>query len=114
MKKLITFLLIGIIGFLLTLIGPWYLIALAGFCGGLLLKNQWSGLLIGFLAGFILWAIHIGFLTGASESDLPTRMAQLFTLPSDTALILISALIGGTITGLAAAAGTSFAKAIKR
>ncbi|MEO0340019.1 MAG: hypothetical protein AAF242_12490, partial [Bacteroidota bacterium] len=82
MKKLFSFLLIIIMGYLLTSFGPWYLIALAGFFGGIILKNQWSGLLIGFLAGFALWAIQILWLTNASESDLPERMAQLFTLPS--------------------------------
>jgi hypothetical protein len=114
MKKLLSFLLIITLGFLLPLFGPWYLVALAGLCGGLLLKNQWSGLLIGFLAGFLLWAIQIGFLTSASESDLPVRMAKLFTLPNDTVLILVSALVGGLVTGLSAAAGGSLVKVMKR
>ena len=114
MKKLISFLLIAILGYFLTSFGPWYLIVVAGFLGGLILKNQWSGLLIGFLAGFLLWAIHIGFLTSASESDLPVRMAQLFTLQNDTVLILASALVGGLVTGLSAAAGGSLVKVMKR
>lgn len=107
MKTILAFIIIIFLGYLLTSFGPWYLIALAGFAGGLILKNQWSGLLIGFLAGFTLWAVHIWLLSSASESDLPSRMAQIFTLPSDTVLILVSALIGGIVTGFGAAAGGS-------
>ena len=114
MKKLLAFLLIIVLGFVLTSIGPWYLLVLAGLSGGLILGNQWSGLLIGFLGGFTLWAVHIGFMTSSSESDLPAKMAQLFTLPNDTILILVSALIGGFLTGFAAATGGSLAKVIGR
>ena len=114
MRKIVAFVLIIIAGYLLTRFGPWYLIALAGLLGGLILKNQWSGLLIGFLGGFSLWGIHIGFLTGFSESDLPARMAQLFTLPSETILILVSALVGGLVIGFAGAAGGSLARVLKK
>lgn len=114
MKKFIAFILIIILGYLLTSFGPWYLMALAGLAGGLFLKKQWSGLLIGFLAGFTLWAVHIWLLSNASESDLPARMARLFTLPNDTVLMLVSALVGGLVTGFSAAAGGSLAQVIKK
>lgn len=114
MKKFLSLVLIMILGFLLTSFGPWYLIALAGLLGGLILRNQWSGLVIGFLGGFFLWGIHIGFIASVSESDLPARIAQLFTLPSDTILILVSALIGGLVSGFAGAAGGSLARVFKQ
>jgi len=110
MKKIAAFLLIVVLGYLLTSFGPWYLVAIAGFVGGILLKKQWSGLFIGFLAGFTLWSVHIWLMTNASESDLPARMAQLFSLPNDTVLILVSALIGGFVAGFGAAAGGSLSK----
>ena len=110
MKKIVAFILIVVLGYLLTSFGPWYLIALAGFAGGLVLKNQWKGLFIGFLAGFILWAIHIYIMSSSSKSDLPSRMAEIFTLPNDTILILVSALVGGLVAGFGAAAGGSLRK----
>jgi hypothetical protein len=113
MKKIVAFLLIVILGYVFTSFGPWYLIALAGFAGGLVLKNQWNGLLIGFLAGFTLWAVHILILSGVSESDLPARMAQLFKLPNGAMLILVSALVGGLVAGFGAAAGGSVRKVMK-
>lgn len=112
MKNIVAFIAIIVLGYLLTSFGPWYLIALAGLVGGLIIKKQWFGLLIGFLAGFTLWAVHIWLLSSASESDLPVRMAQIFTLPSDTVLILLSALVGGLVTGFSAAAGSSLRKIV--
>lgn len=114
MKKIVAFIAIIVLGYLLTGFGPWYLMALAGFAGGLLIKKQWTGLLIGFLAGFTLWAVHIWLLSSASESDLPARMARIFTLPNDTILILVSALVGGLVTGFGAAAGAGLGKAFRR
>ena len=113
MKRLAAFLSIVVLGYLLTSFGPWYLIALAGFAGGWLLKNLWPGLLIGSFAGFTLWAIHIWLLSSVSESDLPARMAQLFNLPNNTTLILVSALVGGLVTGFGAAAGGSFRRIVE-
>jgi len=113
MKKFVAFILIVILGYVLTSFGPWYLIAIAGFAGGFLIKKQLTGLFIGFLAGFSLWTVHIWLMTNASESDLPARMAQIFTLPNDTLLILVSALIGGLVTGFGAAAGGSLSKVMK-
>jgi hypothetical protein len=110
MKKFVAFLLIVILGYLLTSFGPWYLIAIAGFVGGLVLSNQWKGLLIGFLAGFILWAIHIYAMSSSSQSDLPARIAKIFTLPNDTMLLVVSALVGGLVTGFGAAAGGGLRK----
>ena len=107
MKSILAFLVIVAVGYLITAVGPWYLIAVAGFAGGWIIKNQWRGLLIGFLAGFTLWVVQIVLMTSASESDLPVRMAKLFSLPGETSLVLVSAIVGGLITGFGAAAGGS-------
>lgn len=110
MKKFVAFTLIVILGYLLTSFGPWYLIAIAGFAGGLVLSKQCHGFLIGFLAGFILWGIHIYMMSSSSQSDLPARMAKIFFLPNDTMLIVLSTLIGGLVAGFGAAAGSSLRK----
>lgn len=105
MKNISALLLIFGLGWLLTYIGPWYLLALAGFAGGLLTANQWRGLLIGFLGGFILWSIQLVVLKQASASDLPERMAELIGVGSGIILLGISASIGGLVSGFGAAAG---------
>ena len=105
MKKAMAFILIIGIGFLGTKYGPWYMMAFAGFAGGLILKNQWRALLVGFLGGFTLWMFQIWLMADASDSDLPARMANLFSLPGDSFLMILSAVVGGLLTGFGAATG---------
>lgn len=107
MKSILAFLVIVVVGYLSTAFGPWYLIAVAGFAGGWIIQHQWRGLLVGFLAGFTLWVVQIFLMTSSSESDLPGRLASLFGLPGETSLILVSALVGGLLTGFGAAVGSS-------
>lgn len=107
MKSIVAFLVIVVVGYLSTAFGPWYMMAFAGFAGGLIVKDPWRGLLIGFLAGFALWSVQIVLMTSATESDLPARLSSLFGLPGETSLILVSAVVGGLITGFGAAAGGS-------
>ncbi|OZV70094.1 hypothetical protein [Winogradskyella aurantia] len=114
MKKFLTFVLIITLGYFLTILGPWYLIALAGFLGGLALKNQWIGFLIGFLAGFFLWVVQVWLMTNASNSDLPERLAQLFGLPNTSLLVISSALVGGLVTGFGAVTGVNLIKTLKK
>ena len=105
MKKLVAFILIILLGYGLTLFGPWYLVAAAGFVGGLIIRRQWQGLLIGFLAGFVLWLTQAWLIQNNSASDLPDRMADLFGLPNALTLWIVTAVVGGLLTGLGTAAG---------
>lgn len=114
MKNIVALILIIALGWLFTWFGPWYLVALAGFIGGLITANQWRGLLIGFLGGFILWSIQLFLLKQASASDLPERMAQLIGVGSGMVLLWVSAAIGGLITGFGAAAGGALTHKKKR
>ncbi len=114
MKKLIGFVLIIVIAYFATQYGPWYLVAVAGFIGGLFINNQWQGLILGFLAGFGLWIIQVYLLQQASTSDLPERMAQLFGLSSNTSLMLVTATVGGLMTGFGTAAGGALTQKKKK
>jgi len=99
--------LMAILGWLLPTFGPWYLIALSGFGGGLLLSRSWFALLIGFLVGATLWYVQINLLQNASPSDLPARMAELVQIGGKQNLMLLTAALGGLVMGLGAAAGAS-------
>jgi hypothetical protein len=103
----LSILLMAILGWLLPTLGPWYLIALAGFGGGLLLSRSWLALLIGFVVGATLWYVQIILLQNASPSDLPERMAELMQLGGKQNLMLLTAALGGLVMGLGAAAGAS-------
>ena len=97
----------AVLGWLLPTMGPWYLIALAGLGGGLVLTRSWLALLIGFAIGFALWYIQIYLLQNASPSDLPERMADLMKLGGKQNLMLLTAGLGGLVMGLGAAVGAS-------
>lgn len=105
MKNIIAFIAIIVLAFTFTFVGPWYLVALAGFIGGFMVKNQWRALLIGLLAGGALWALQLYLMQQGSTSDLPARMAQLIGVGSAQNIMLVSIAIGALLTGFGAAAG---------
>jgi len=104
MRFLLQIIATAIAAFILEIFLPWYSIAIAAFVFGFVFKSR-ANFLAGFLAIAILWAIKIWILTGTSSSDLPARVAQLFTLPKSEYLLLISIIIGGFVGGFAALTG---------
>jgi hypothetical protein len=103
----LSIIIMAILGWLLPTLGPWYLIALAGFGGGLVLTRTWLALLLGFAIGFALWYVQIYLLSNASPSDLPERMAELMKLGGKQNLMLLTAGLGGLVMGLGATVGAS-------
>ena len=114
MKNILAFIIIIALGWGLTYLGPWYLVAVAGFIAGLLIANQWRAFLIGFIAGLALWATQLFLIEQSSNSDLPERMAQLIGVGSGMTLLWASATIGGLITAFGAAAGGALTQKKKR
>ncbi len=104
MKFLLQTIATAVAAYMLEFFLPWYSLAIAAFIFGFVFKSK-----ISFLAGFLaiagLWALKIWLLTGASSSDLPARIAQLFTLPKNEYLFLASIFIGGLVGGFAALSG---------
>lgn len=103
----LSILIMVILGWFLPTIGPWYIIALAGFGGGIVLKRSWVAFFIGFMVGFALWYVQIYLLQNASPSDLPERMAELIKAGGKQNLMLITSALGGLVMGLGAAVGAS-------
>ncbi len=103
----LSLLIMAVSGWLLPTFGPWYLIALAGFGGGLVLSRPWLALLLGFVVGFVLWYVQIYILANASASDLPARMAELMQVGGQQNLRLLTGGLGGLVMGFGAAAGAS-------
>jgi hypothetical protein len=105
------FLLILLIGLLAQFFLPWWIIAVVAF--GL---ASWKGTSAGgsFLAGFA--GIALGWLSAAlwlnmrNDGILASRIAQVFTLPNVTVLVLVTVLVGGLVGGMAAWSGYFFRK----
>jgi hypothetical protein len=103
---MLLFFLILAASFILQLFLPWWIIALVAFALALWKGTSsrqafWSG----FAAIVFLWAATALVIHLRNEGILTARIAGLFALPFPTLMILITALVGGLIGGLAALSG---------
>lgn len=103
---LLLFLLIALLGFILQFFLPWWIIAIVAF-----ILAFWKGpsaskaFLAGFLAIVAVWAAMTTFTHIRTEGILTSRIAALFSLPVPALLIVVTALIGGLVGGIAALSG---------
>jgi hypothetical protein len=101
------FLIILILSFVSSYFLPWWVAALIAFLAALFIgktsgRSFWSG----FGAIFILWVILALLKSIPNDNILAGRVIQLFPLPHNWILLLIiTALIGGLVGGLAALSG---------
>lgn len=92
---------------------PWWTVVLiAGLLG---LAFYYRFVTVSFLAGFtaiaLLWGGYAAFL----ENDrLSAQMAELIGLENPFWLVLLTGLVGGLLSGLAAAAGSSLRQIVHR
>ncbi|HEY4208420.1 MAG TPA: hypothetical protein VGM31_16455 [Puia sp.] len=112
MKFVISILLIALLSFLSGLYMPWWGCALAAFLVSALIQQR-PGLafLAGFTALFLLWAGLSWSMDAPNNGILSTKIAQILPLGgSSLALILVTALIGALVGGLAALTGSFLQK----
>lgn len=103
---MLLFVLILLASLALQLFLPWWVIAPVAF--GLAFWKSASGrhaFLAGFAAVFVLWFVAAYMPHYRNEGILTARIAQLFGLPASFLVLLITALVGGLVGGLAAWSG---------
>jgi hypothetical protein len=112
MKFVISILLIALLSFLSGLYLPWWGCALAAFLVSALIQQRpGHAFLAGFTALFLLWAGLSWSMDAPNNSILSTKIAQILPLDGSTvALILITALVGALVGGLAALTGSFLQK----
>ena len=103
---MLLFFLILAASFILQLFLPWWIIAPAAFALALWKGTSsrqafWSG----FGALVFLWAAAALVIHLRNEGILTAKVAGLFSLPFPALMIMITALIGGLVGGLAALSG---------
>lgn len=112
---LISTVLIALVAFGLQQFLPWWSVAIAAFViGYVILQKPGYAFLSGFVAVFALWAIWSFSISSANEHLLAGKVAELFRLLTGGkvfALFLITGLIGGLVSGLAALTGRWAAQA---
>jgi hypothetical protein len=108
MKFIVSVLLTALLSFTAGLYLPWWSIALCAFIVSvLILQSPLKSFLAGFSAGFLLWLIFSWVLDSANNHILSHKIAAIFPLGGVSfLLILITALIGGLVSGMAALSGS--------
>jgi len=110
------FLIILILSFISSFLLPWWAVAVIAFLAALFIgktsgKVFWSG----FGAIFVLWVILALMKSLPNDNVLAGRVIQLFPLPHQwILLLLITALIGGLVGGLAALSGVLTKRAFSK
>lgn len=104
MRFAVQILVIVVLGFFLELFFPWWSVAIAAFCGGLLIHTRMN-FLGGFLGVGLLWLAKALITDLSSDSDLTERVAAIFMLHSKTLLLLVTVLLGGIVGGFASTTG---------
>lgn len=112
MKFIASILLMSILAFSVCLFMPWWSIAITSFLVALVIPlKRGLAFLAGFLALFILWFALVYWISFQNNDILAHRIAQLI-LKKDSPLILmlITALIGGLVSGFASLTGSLMRK----
>ena len=111
MKFITAIILTALLGYAVPLYAPWFSFAITSFVVAIAIHQKpLKAFTAGFLGLFLLWGIHAFILDNANQHILSQKVAAIFKLGNVSfALILVSALIGGIVSGFAALTG-SFAR----
>jgi hypothetical protein len=108
MKFIASILLILVLSFLTCLYFPWWSIAIGAFIVSVIIPQKpGSAFLCGFIALFLLWG-GLAYWISANNDHVLAHRVSLLILKNDSPLLLIvvTALIGAVVGGLAALTGS--------
>lgn len=108
MKFIVSLLLTAFLAYVICLFLPWWSFAITSFIVALTIQQKgWKSFVSGFLALFIFWGLYAFILDNNNHHLLSTKIAELFPLNGSYVLLLvITAFIGGIISGFAALTGS--------
>lgn len=96
-----------ITAFILNLFLPWWSIAIPGLIMGYLYKEKaTASFLWGFLALFLLWGGQALYIHIKNDGIISSRIADMLGVGSPLIVVLITAVLGGFISGLATMTGS--------
>jgi hypothetical protein len=116
MKFTVSTLLTALLGFAGALFFPWWIIAITSFIIAVFIHQRpLAAYAAGFSGIFTLWGAHAFIIDIQNHSLLSTKVAQILPVGgSPINLILITATIGGTVSGFAALTGSYTRKSVGR
>ena len=108
MKFIVVLFLIALLGYAAPLYFTWWSFAITSFIVGLFVHQRaFAAFIAGFLGMFLLWGIMAMLIDNANEHVLSHKIAEVLPLNgSSVALILITALIAGLVSGFSALSGS--------
>ena len=108
MKFIVCVILTALLSFTAGLYLPWWSIGLCAFIVAVLILQQpFKAFLAGFAGVFLLWLIFSWSIDAANDQILSQKIAQIFPLGGVSfLLVLVTALVGGLVGGLAALSGS--------
>jgi hypothetical protein len=114
--NILNFVITLIIALLLSLYLPWWSIMVAGFVSALFFSLKKAAVFfVPFLAVFLFFVIYAYMLSSVNNFILAKKIAILLPLGGDPfVLILVTGLIGGLATGVAAMFGKQLSNLVKK
>ena len=107
MRFILAIVITAVLNYVLGIILPWWIIAVGGFAVALALpQHPFKAFLAGFLGCFILWFLIAFIIDNANHQVLSRRIAALFSFSEPVLMILLTGVIGGLVTGMAAASAS--------
>jgi hypothetical protein len=105
-KVLVKIILTALMAYLLQTMFPWWTIVIASFSISFIVSTKGpASFLGGFLGIGILWFILASITDIRTDSILTERVAEIFSLPNSSLLILLTSIIGGLVGGFGALTG---------
>jgi hypothetical protein len=116
MKKVLPIIVFLLIGWLISFIIPvWWLYAGIAFMIALIFKlSEKSGFITLFLGGILLWGGMALSIQLQTESTIAFEVSNLFGIGSGFLLMVLTALIGGIVSGLGGWSGACMNRLINR
>jgi FtsH-binding integral membrane protein len=115
MKFTVSTFLTALLGFAGGLFFPWWIIAVTSFIVAVFIHQRpLPAYAAGFIGLYLLWGIHAFIIDLRNHSLLSGKVAQILPVGSSINLILITATIGGIVSGFAALTGSYTRKSVSR
>lgn len=107
MKFIVSILLTAFLGFVAPLYLPWWGFAFTSFLVALAIgQKPAKAFIAGFIALFLFWGIYAFVIDYNNQHLLSQKVAQILHVGSSIVLIIITAFIGGLVSGFAALTGS--------
>lgn len=108
MKLVVAVLLTVLLAFIGGLFLPWWCLAIASFFVAIIVHQKaWKAFISGFMGVFLLWGGLAWWIDMGNNSILSKKIATILPLGGNAVLlILVSAIVGGLIAGVAAMSGS--------